>query len=191
MFSLFEIILISVAVAIDCFTVSMAAGMANKRFDIPYVLTTAFCFGLFQAVMPYIGWQGTTLVGDYIHMLDHWIAFILLAYIGYKMIFDKEEEDCKEKKLNKSICYILTLSVATSIDALAVGVTFSCVGYTEFIQLLMPLILIGVTSFIFSIIGFVIGMYLGCKIKFRMEIVGGIILIAIGTKILIEHLFLS
>ncbi len=191
MFSLFEIILISVAVAIDCFTVSMASGMANKRFDLSYVLTTALCFGLFQAAMPYLGWQGTVLIGDYIHMLDHWIAFILLSYIGYKMIFDKEEEDSKEKKLNKSICYILTLSIATSIDALAMGVTFSCVGYTDFSQLIMPLVLIGITSFVFSIFGFVIGMYLGRKIKFRMEIVGGIILIAIGLKIIIEHLFLE
>ncbi len=187
MFTLVEIILLSIAVAIDCFTVSLASGMASKRFDTRFVLTIAFCFGLFQALMPYIGWQGTTLVGEYIHMFDHWIAFLLLAFIGYKMITDKDEND-EGKPLNKSLWYILTLSVATSIDALAVGVTFSCVGYTEFSQLVMPLAIIGITSFLFSIVGFIIGMYCGRKIHFRMETVGGIILILIGSKILIEHL---
>ncbi len=187
MFTLVEILLLSVAVAIDCFTVSLAAGMAHKRFDTRFVLTMAFCFGFFQAMMPYLGWQGTVLVGEYISMFDHWIAFILLAVIGFKMITDKEEES-EGKSLNKSIWYILTLSVATSIDALAVGITFSCVGYTEFSQLIMPLVIIGVTSFLFSVAGFLIGMYCGRKINFRMEIIGGIILILIGSKILIEHL---
>ncbi len=186
MFTLVEILLISVSVAIDCFTVSLAAGMANKRFDTRYVLTTSFCFGLFQAVMPYLGWQGIVLVGDYIIAFDHWIAFALLAYIGCKMITDKEEDN-DGKPLNKSLWYILTLSVATSIDALAVGITFSCVGYHELSQLIMPLSIIGLTSFVFSFAGFVIGMYCGRKINFRMEIVGGIILIIIGLKILMEH----
>ncbi len=186
MFTLVEIFLLSVAVAIDCFTVSLASGMASRRFDTRFVLTTALCFGLFQAFMPYLGWQGTVLVGAYIKMFDHWIAFLLLAFIGYKMITDKSDDN-ESKPLNKSLWYILTLSVATSIDALAVGVTFSCVGYIDFSQLILPLTIIGITSFLFSIAGFIIGMFFGRKIHFRMEIVGGIILILIGAKILIEH----
>lgn len=187
MFSIIEVIFIGIALAVDCLTVSMAAGIAQKNLDKKFALIISFSFGLFQALMPMIGWQATMLIGNFIHTIDHWIAFALLSYIGWKMIKDSGED--KNGSINsKNLLLILSLSIATSIDALAIGVTFTCVGYKTFESIIMPISIIGLISFLFALAGYTIGAIIGEKAKISIEKYGGIMLIIIGFKILIEHL---
>ena len=151
----------------------------------------AFLFGLFQAMMPLIGWLGISHFQQYMEAYDHWIAFTMLGFIGGRMAwesFDSEEEQrFNPRKLRTQ----LLLAIATSIDALAVGISFACTGYTAVGQLTLPLIIIGVVSFLFSLIGYRLGARFGRSIARRLkpELFGGIILIGIGVKILMEHLF--
>lgn len=181
-------ILIAVALAMDCFTVSIASGLMLKRVYLKTTVITALMFGVFQAAMPAIGWSVTKLFNRYIENFDHWIAFGLLAVIGIKMIFDNFKDE-EEKTFNpRSIYVILTMAVATSIDALAVGISFMCAGLKTWPQLVQPLIIIGLTSAILSVAGNAIGVYIGRKIKLPVEMIGGILLIIIGIKILAEHL---
>lgn len=186
--TLLDQILIALALAMDCFTVSIASGLILKKIYIKTTVITALMFGIFQAAMPAIGWSVTKLFNRYIENFDHWIAFGLLAVIGIKMIIDNfKAED--EKTFNPcSICVILTMAVATSIDALAVGISFMCAGLKTWHQLIQPLFIIGITSAILSVAGNMIGVYIGRKIKLPVEMIGGIILIIIGVKILSEHL---
>lgn len=181
-------ILIAVALAMDCFTVSIASGLILKKIYVKTTVITALMFGFFQATMPAIGWSITKLFNRYIENFDHWIAFGLLAIIGIKMIIDNfKAED--EKTFNpSSFAVILTMAVATSIDALAVGISFMCAGLKTWQQLIQPLVIIGITSAILSIVGNMIGVYIGRKIKLPVEMIGGILLIIIGVKILSEHL---
>jgi putative Mn2+ efflux pump MntP len=187
MFSITEIILIGIAVAIDCLTVCIAAGIAHKRFDGNFALAIALSFGIFQALMPALGWQITILIGDFIKNIDHWVAFGLLSFIGWKMITNSDENE-NSSYIKKNILLILSLSIATSIDALAIGVTFTCVGYKAIEEILMPISVIGLISFLFSMIGYSIGSYIGEKAKISIEKYGGILLICIGLKILVEHM---
>ena len=151
----------------------------------------AFLFGLFQAMMPLIGWLGISHFQAAMEAYDHWIAFAMLGFIGGRMVwesFDSEEEQhFNPRKLRTQ----LLLAIATSIDALAVGISFACTGYTSLGQLTLPLIIIGVVSFLFSLIGYQLGARFGRSIARRLkpELFGGIILIGIGVKILAEHLF--
>lgn len=188
MFNLIELIFIGIALAIDCFTVSMASGIAIKRPSWQYVLSIACSFGFFQALMPVLGWEFSMLFGDIIKSIDHWIAFLLLACIGIKMIKDKDNEDSSKFTSSNKLLLILTLSIATSIDALAVGVTFTCVGYESFSSIIFPITIIGIISFIFALVGHAIGILIGKKINFPIEFCGGVMLILIGIKILLEHL---
>lgn len=187
--SIIEQILFGLALAMDCFSVSLATGLSIRKI-VPFtMLSMAFFFGLFQALMPLFGWFGTIYLGSYIEKIDHWIAFVLLCFIGTKMVIDhfkEEESSITTSKLSISI--ILILSVATSIDALAVGVSFTCMGITTLTDLLPPIIIIGLTSFLMSVIGNAIGVLVGRKFHFPAELIGGLILIAIGIKVLIEHL---
>ena len=186
--TLFETILFAISLGVDCFTVSIASGIILKRYNWPVFVKMAFFFGLFQALMPLIGWlaafQFASLIQDY----DHWIAFALLAFLGFRMIKEgcKNEEECIfiPTKLNVN----LTLALATSIDPLAVGVTFAFMQMNGFKAVLGPISMIGIASFLMSLAGSIIGVTFGKRFRFRMEIVGGIVLIGIGTKILIEHL---
>ena len=188
--TLLDQILIALALAMDCFTVSIASGLILKKIYIKTTVITALMFGIFQAAMPAIGWSVTKLFNRYIENFDHWIAFGLLAIIGIKMIIDNfKAED--EKTFNPcSICVILTMAVATSIDALAVGISFAFTGFNSIGQLLSPLIIIGIASFVLSIVGNLIGIFFGKRFNLRMELFGGLVLIGIGVKILVEHLFL-
>lgn len=181
------IILLAVSLAMDCFSVSLASGMIQKSIHRPTLLKMAFFFGLFQALMPLIGWFVAGLFSSLIRDYDHWIAFGLLSLLGIRMIAEslKKQEDCHFDP--KRLPVILTLSVATSIDALAVGVTFAFIKMTTG-QMLTAIGIIGLVSFIFSIAGTIIGVAAYRKFKFRMEWIGGIVLIGLGTKILIEHL---
>ena len=183
-------ILIALALAMDCFAVSAVCGVLIRRTEGKVMLPIAFFFGLFQALMPVIGWAATTRFSHYLEAVDHWIAFAMLAFIGVKMIADafKAEED---KSMNpRSLKTQLLLSVATSIDALAIGISYACTGYDTLAAIAVPVLIIGLVSFLMSLLGFWIGVRFGDSVvkKLRPELLGGLILIGIGIKILIEHL---
>ena len=185
-----SIIFLAIGLAMDCFAVSVVCGMIIRRMEGRTVLSMAFLFGLFQALMPLIGWALTNSFSRYLEAVDHWIAFGMLAFIGGKMIVDslREEED---KSINpRSLRTRLVLAVATSIDALAVGISYACTGYDTLGRLTVPLVTIGIVSFLMSLLGFFLGAKTGDTIvkKLRPELIGGVILIGIGIKILIEHL---
>lgn len=189
-----EIWLLAVGLSMDCFAISIASGILLKRTLWRPMLTMAFFFGLFQAIMPLLGWIGASTFSHLIESLDHWIAFIILAFLGGRMVRESfKDEDCKKEYDPKSLKVVLALAVATSIDALAIGVSFAFLGMRDFSEILAPISIIGFVSFIMSLIGLLFGIRFGCGIarKLRAELWGGIILIIIGTKILIEHLFFS
>ena len=201
--NLLDIILLAVALAMDCFTVSIVSGVidhgdwhndsseAKIRVPVPVIyLRMAFLFGFFQALMPLLGWLGISHFQAYMEAYDHWIAFGLLGFIGGKMIWesfgDEEDQHFNPNRLRTQ----LLLAVATSIDALAVGISFACTGFTMLSQLTMPLVIIGIVSFLFSIFGYHLGRRFGKTITRRLkpELFGGIILVLIGVKILLSHL---
>ena len=189
-----EIWLLAVGLAMDCFAISIASGILLKRTLWRPMLTMAFFFGLFQAIMPLLGWIGGSTFSHLIESLDHWIAFIILAFLGGRMVRESfKDEDCKKEYDPKSLKVVLALAIATSIDALAIGVSFAFLGMRDFSEILAPISVIGFVSFVMSLIGLLFGIRFGCGIarKLRAELWGGIILIIIGTKILIEHLFFS
>ena len=193
--SLIDIILLAVALAMDCLTVSIVSGVIEVKSEEVkdekwWIIRMAFLFGLFQAMMPLIGWLGISHFQAYMEAYDHWIAFTMLGFIGGRMMWESfgsdEEQHFNPRKLRTQ----LLLAIATSIDALAVGISFACTGYTAVGQLTLPLIIIGVVSFLFSLIGYRLGARFGRSIAQRLkpELFGGIILIGIGVKILAEHL---
>lgn len=190
--SLLDIIFLAVALAMDCLTVSIVSGVIMRQKDATfYVIRMAFLFGLFQAMMPLIGWLGISHFQQYMEAYDHWIAFTMLAFIGGRMVW---ESFSPEEEQHFNPCHLgtqLLLAIATSIDALAVGISFVCTGYERVVQLWMPLLIIGVVSMLFSLVGWHLGVHFGRSIarRLRPELVGGIILIGIGVKILLEHLF--
>ena len=194
--SLIDIILLAVALAMDCLTVSIVSGVIEVKSEEVksekwWIIRMALLFGLFQAMMPLIGWLGISHFQTYMEAYDHWIAFTMLGFIGGRMVWESfgsdEEQHFNPRKLRTQ----LLLAIATSIDALAVGISFACTGYTAVGQLALPLIIIGVVSFLFSLIGYRLGARFGRSIarKLKPELFGGIILIGIGVKILMEHLF--
>ncbi len=213
--SLIDIILLAVALAMDCLTVSIVSGVLEFTVDslrltddysagdsglaskstvnckpLTVNFRMALLFGLFQAMMPLIGWLGISHFQTYMEAYDHWIAFGLLAFIGGRMVWEslhpEEEQHFNPRRLRTQ----LLLAVATSIDALAVGISFACTGYTSVGQLTLPLIIIGAVSFLFSLIGYQVGARFGKSASQRLkpELLGGVILILIGVKILASHL---
>lgn len=187
--TILDLILLSVALAMDCFTVSITSGLIQRRLVIRTMLITALMFGLFQAIMPMIGWIGMSFFSEALIRWDHWIAFGLLAFLGGRMILSGLKTDDQEQSFDPSrFSTTLTMAVATSIDALAVGLSFGCSGYNTLASIMVPIIIIGIGSFLFSVAGFMIGAFAGRRINFPVEIVAGIILIGIGVKIVIEHL---
>ncbi len=186
--NILETLLLAVALAMDCFTVSICCGIIERRMG-KQVWLMAFFFGLFQAVMPLIGWLFAGLFSRQISAYDHWVAFGLLAFLGGKMIWEgfhkKDECPC----FNPSrLSVILTLAVATSIDALAVGFSFIGMGLLRAAEIIIPIVSIGVVSFLFSLLGKHIGVRLGRRFNWPAEQLGGIILILIGFRVLAEHL---
>lgn len=196
--SLFDIILLAIALAMDCFTISIVSGIIlsqqgnhhSSLISRSSLFRMAFLFGFFQAMMPLIGWLGISHFSHYLEAVDHWIAFGMLAFIGGKMIkesFDEEEEQhFNPRRLRTQ----LLLAIATSIDALAVGISFACTGYDALSKLTLPLVIIGLASFILSLVGYYLGRRFGSIItrRFKPELFGGLILIIIGIKILLSHL---
>ena len=182
--------MLAVALAMDCFTVSIVSGVIVRKWLWGMILRMAFLFGLFQAAMPLMGWLATNHFSEQLEAVDHWIAFGLLTFIGGKMVREsfgpEEEKQFNPQNLNTQ----LLLAVATSIDALAIGISFACTGYRAIEQIVYPLIVIGIVSFLFSLFGYRLGVRFGKSIarKLKPELLGGIILIVIGIKILITHL---
>ncbi|MBO5250742.1 MAG: manganese efflux pump [Bacteroidaceae bacterium] len=183
-----EIWLLAISLAMDCFTISITSGIIMRRICWRTFLIMGFFFGLFQGIMPLFGWLCANHFRHLIESFDHWIAFGLLTILGLRMIkegFSNDDKCCFDPTLMK---VVLTLSVATSIDALAVGISFAFIGMNTFASILSPILIIGLVSFVMSIAGSLIGVYLGKRVNLRMELWGGLILIAIGIRILIEHL---
>ena len=184
--SLFSIFMIGIGLSMDAFAVSVARGMTMKKEELlRYALTLGFFFGIFQAVMPLIGWWAGSCFQEFIASIALWIAFGLLAIIGSNMIresFRGEEEACDDKSL--TLKTILILAVATSIDALAVGISFAFLQ----VHIWTAIVIIGLTTFVLSFLAVYLGNRLGNLLEKYAGILGGIILILIGTKILLEHL---
>ena len=182
--SFLTILSIAVALSMDAFSVSICKGLTTKKFSIKTALSCGIWFGVFQALMPLIGYFLGIQFESLITSIDHWIAFGLLFLIGVNMIREAfGDEDDKNTSKNDSKTMFL-LAIATSIDALAIGVTFA------FLQVMIwkSILIIGVTTFIFSFAGVAIGNFFGSKYSKPSSIVGGVILILIGVKILLEHL---
>ncbi|MDO8870485.1 MAG: manganese efflux pump MntP family protein [Methanobacteriaceae archaeon] len=178
---LISIFLLAVGLAMDAFSVSITRGLTLKC-NIKYALIIAIFFGGFQAIMPVLGWYSGMQLQSLISTVAPWIAFILLAAIGIKMIYESfsSEEECKFFSLKD----LLVLSIATSIDAFAVGVTFAILN----ISIITPIIIIGLVTFVLSFIGVYIGKNVGHLFGNKIEILGGLILIGIGLKILLENI---
>ena len=191
MISVLDLLLLSVALAMDCFTVSIMSGVILRRPISSSIMRMAVLFGLFQALMPLIGWLGTSHFSHYLEAIDHWIAFGLLAFIGGKMVWESFGDEDERSFNPLSLRMQVMLAVATSIDALAIGISMACLGYTHITQLTMPLGMIGMVSLLFSLLGYWLGVRFGRVIAQRLkpELVGGIVLILIGVKVLVSHLF--
>jgi putative Mn2+ efflux pump MntP len=184
--NIISIILIAIGLAMDAFAVSITIGISKTESKQKTALLAALFFGGFQALMPLIGWLLGSSFIEYIVEVDHWIAFGLLALIGCRMIYESTKPEISKKIMDfDKLSVLFLLAIATSIDALAVGITF---GILE-IQILAPIIIIGLITFIISFIGVYIGKRLGKLFQNKIQIIGGLILIAIGLRILVEHLF--
>ncbi|MBQ2537777.1 MAG: manganese efflux pump [Ruminococcus sp.] len=183
--SYLELFVIAVGLSMDAFAVSICKGLSVRRLKPRHNLICGLYFGGFQALMPVIGWLLGRQFESLIKSIDHWIAFALLVLIGANMI--REAVKNEEENLNDSFSpkTMLPLAVATSIDALAVGVTFAFLD----VSIVPAVSMIGATTFILSAVGVKIGNVFGAKYKSKAELVGGIVLVAMGVKILIEHLF--
>lgn len=184
--SLMEVFLIGIGLSMDAFAVAICKGLAMQKVNYKHTVLIAAYFGFFQAMMPTIGWILGSQFARYVTAFAPWIAFILLALIGGNMIresfSDEEEGECKGSISHKEL---LLLAIATSIDALAVGVSFSMLELA--VSIWSAVVLIGCTTFVISFAGVFIGNIFGARYKSRAEFVGGAILILIGLKILLEH----
>lgn len=186
---MFRVLLIALALAMDCFTVSVTCGIVDRSPLLKRILFTAFMFGLFQALMPLLGWMGVSSFSTVFQQYDHWIAFSLLSVLGIKMILDALRAPNEERSIDPSrLSTIITMAIATSVDAFAVGLSLGCIGVGGRASTLMAIAVIGIVSFLLSVVGYLIGIYTKRRVKLPMEPVGGAILIIIGVRILIEHL---
>lgn len=183
--SILTVISIALGLAMDCFAVSVSIGASDRRIGAKAIIKVASFFGSFQTGMTMLGWALGTAFARYIIPIDHWIAFGLLLIVGSKMLFEAfEKKEGEEKADYSSTRALLILSVATSIDAFAVGVSFSLLN----VFILTPAIIIGAASFILPVIGGYAGKKTGELLENKAEILGGLILIGIGVKILLEHI---
>lgn len=207
---IWEIFLTGLSLSADACAVAMCKGVEMRRFVFKYAVVIALCFGLFQALMPLIGWAVASQFAEYITEADHWIAFALLALLGAKMFKDGIENEKelrearataksasplpypvritllpkKEERLDIGVKTLIVMSVATSIDALAVGVSFAFLA----VDIWLAIALIGATTFCISLLGVLVGTKAGGKFRGKAELAGGVLLFLIGLKILLEHL---
>lgn len=189
-----ELLIIAIGLSMDAFAVSIGKGLSLKKIKLSHALKVGLWFGGFQALMPLIGYMLGSTFAEIVSTFDHWVVFVLLSLIGGNMIKESLENDsdndcdCNKKDKNGfGLTTMFTLAVATSIDALAIGVTFAFFKVAIF----PAIITIGITTLIFSVAGLKIGNIFGCKYKSHAELFGGVILILIGLKILLEHTLLS
>lgn len=180
----FGLLAVGVGLAMDAFAVSICKGLAMPKLKIKHMLIIGGWFGIFQALMPFIGYMLGSGFQDKIMAVDHWVAFILLGLIGGNMIREACKDENEKEDADLGFKTMLVLAVATSIDALVVGMTFAFLK----VSIVEALLIIGVTTFVLSVIGVKIGNVFGTKYKKGAEIAGGIILILIGLHILLEHL---
>jgi putative Mn2+ efflux pump MntP len=179
----FELLAIALGLSMDAFAVAIGKGLCLRRMKYRYALITGLFFGGFQALMPLIGFFLGSQFEDYLTSVDHWIIFGLLALIGVNMILESRKEEY-EKCDTLDLRNMTLMSLATSIDALAVGITFAFLHANIYISVAI----IGLTTFVLSFLGVVIGNLFGARFKSKAEIAGGIVLILIGAKILLQHL---
>ena len=181
----FEIILIAIGLAMDAFAVSVAVGATKYLKSKRAKFRISFHFGLFQFLMPILGWLAGSTVAVYIESIDHWIALALLTYVGVRMIRESFEKGAKKYKMNPSRGWrLMLLSLATSIDALAVGLSLAIIGATIW----STAAIIGLITAALSLVGILLGKSIGGALSKRAEFVGGLVLIFIGIKIVVEHL---
>jgi len=184
-----ELFLIAVGLSMDAFAVAVCTGLSMQQRSLKKSMIVGLYFGSFQAVMPLIGYFLGSQFADKIVELDHWVAFILLAFIGARMIKESFEKDnidcidCIEEEVSLDFRTMFPLAVATSIDALAVGISFAFLS----VRILPAVTFIGVTTFLLSMLGVRIGNVFGARFEKKAELLGGVILILIGLKILLEH----
>ncbi len=185
----FTLLLMGVGLSMDAFAVSICKGLSMRKVNKKQCLVIGLFFGGFQALMPFIGWVLGSQFEQYITSIDHWIAFILLGFIGGKMVVEAIREKDEAVEVGKmdpplDLKEMFILAIATSIDALAVGITFAFLQ----VPIVEAVSIIGITTFVISVIGVYVGNFFGNRYKKKAELAGGIILILIGVKILLEHL---
>ncbi len=180
--SLFELLMIAVGLSMDAFSVSICKGLSVNKVQLKHILLCGIFFGAFQGLMPLIGYFLGSTFAEYVQSIDHWIAFVLLGYIGFNMIKESREEE--ELNPDFSLKTMFILAIATSIDALTIGVSFAFLQ----VDIIFSVIAIGVTTFLFSAVGVILGHTVGNKLGNKAEALGGIVLICLGIKILFEHL---
>ena len=185
-----EVWALAIGLSMDCLAVAVASGVIMERVRWRPMLTMALAFGLFQALNPLIGWLGTNYFRHLIESVDHWIAFAILLFLGGRMVIESfgKEENKHFNPLDTKV--ILTMALATSIDALAVGISFVCMGMNEASDLVYPLCVIGFVSFAVTMAGLLFGIKFGGRYarRIKADLWGGIILIAIGVRVLVERL---
>lgn len=183
-----ELFLIGVGLSMDAFAVSICKGLGMSRLNMRQAAVISLFFGGFQALMPLIGWALGSQLTDFITPIDHWIAFGLLAFVGGKMLWDAFHEDDEDEGVQTDekldLKELLMLAIATSIDALAVGITFAFLQ----VAIVPSITIIGLTTFVISFAGVAVGHFFGARFEKPATIVGGVVLILIGAKILLEHL---
>ena len=182
--SIWELFVIAVGLSMDAFAVSVCKGLSAGRVRLGHALTAGIWFGGFQALMPFLGWLLGSRFQSFISSVDHWIAFLLLGLIGLNMVRESRSQEEEEVGASFAPKAMLPLAVATSIDALTVGITFAFLR----VDILWAITLIGVTTFVLSAIGVKAGGIVGERGKSRAELAGGLVLILMGCKILAEHL---
>lgn len=193
MIDFISIILIAFGLSMDSFAVSISSGLILPEIRFKKAIIIAFSLAFFQGLMPLIGWLLGFGFQEYVKPVDHWVAFVLLAFLGLKMIWEstkKEEERENVNPLEAKV--LLTMSVATSIDALIVGMSLAFVQKSEtsvWRNILVPVIIIGIVTFIVSMLGILFGKKMGNRLGKRMEMIGGLVLLFIGIRILAEHLW--
>lgn len=185
----FTLLLMGVGLAMDAFAVSICKGLSMRKVNKKQCLVIGLFFGGFQALMPFVGWVLGSQFEQYITSIDHWIAFILLGFIGGKMVVEAIREKDEAVEVGKmdpplDLKEMFILAIATSIDALAVGITFAFLQ----VSIVEAISIIGITTFVISVIGVYVGNFFGNRYKKKAELAGGMILILIGLKILLEHL---
>jgi len=184
---LLSIIIIAIGLSMDSLAVSISNGLSIRNLTFSKSLLIALSLAFFQAIMPLIGWFAGNGIDEYIQEIDHWVAFILLAFIGGKMLYDGFQKNEQTATTKLSGLTLIGQSIATSIDAFAVGISFAVLDY----EITLPVIIIGLVTFTFSMLGLQLGKLFGKKLGKSVEIFGGLVLIGIGIKILIEHIYFT